>query len=110
MNERAGIQLPDISVPVGSHTGWNPRAESAGAPDQPAIFAGFTRFFAPDAEAAAAAGDLRRSIAERYSSRDEYEGKVRDAAGQLVAERLLLAEDLDWVVDYALARYDAATG
>ena len=110
LNERAGIQLPDISVPVGSHTGWNPRAESAGAPDQPAIFAGFTRFFAPDAEAAAAAGDLRRSIAERYSSRDEYEGKVRDAAGRLVAERLLLAEDLDWVVDNALARYDAATG
>ena len=35
---------------------------------------------------------------------------MRDAAGQLVAERLLLAEDLDWVVDNALARYDAATG
>ena len=108
LNERAGIHLPDVAVPVASHTGWNPRARSAGAGDQPAMFAGFTRFFAADDAARAAAGDPRPSIAARYASRAEYEARIHDCIDSLIAERHLLAEDRQWVSENALARYDAA--
>lgn len=108
LNERAGIRLPDIAVPVGSHTGWNPRHPSAGAPDQPAIFAGFTRFFAADEADRAASADPRPSIAARYADREAYAREVSDCVATLVTSRFLLAEDADWVTENALARYDAA--
>ena len=33
-NERGGIMLPDITVPLATHMGWNPRRPDTGAPDQ----------------------------------------------------------------------------
>ena len=108
LNERAGIRLPDIAVPVGSHTGWNPRHISSGAGDQPATFAGFTRLFAPDERRRAASHDPRRSIAERYADRATYAREVAACVEGLVAARHLLAEDAEWVTGNALARYDAA--
>lgn len=43
LNERAGIRLPEVALPVGCHTGWNPRHPKQGAPELPAVFVGFSR-------------------------------------------------------------------
>lgn len=105
-NEVAGIRLPDLTVPLGTHTGWNPRDPETGAPEQVLPMQGFTHWFALDAEQRAAAGDLRPSILERYRDRDDYLSQVRAAADALVDQRYVLAEDVDLIVSDAAKRWD----
>ena len=107
-NEIAGIRLPDLSVPVGTHTGWNLRHPETGAPEQMIAMQGFTVFFAPTESARNASGDRRPSIAGRYENRDEFEKQVRESARRLASERYILEEDVDIVVNACMARYDAA--
>jgi hypothetical protein len=109
-NELAGIRLPDVSVPVGSHTGWNPRDPATGAPEQIVPMNGLTVFFAKDAAQRAASGDSRLSIAERYADEADYAARVRAAAQALVTQRYLLDEDVERCVASAVERYRAATG
>ena len=90
LNEVAGIRLPDIEVPLGCHTGWNPRHPEHGAPLQAAMFVGFSLF---------------RPV---ELARADYEIRVREVAERLAAERYLLAEDVELVVANCLARYDLA--
>jgi hypothetical protein len=107
-NETAGIRLPDIAVPVGTHAGWNPRDPLTGSPEQIVPMNGLTLWFAPDEATRAARGDPRRSLADRYRDEAEYSVKVRAAALKLAADRYLLEEDVDRVVEAAVARYWAA--
>lgn len=107
-NELAGIRLPDISVPIASHAGWNPRDPETGAEEQIVPMHGLTWLFAPTLEARTATGDPRRAIAERYASREAYEEQVRAAVERLVADGYLLSGDRDAVTEGALERYDAA--
>ena len=107
-NETAGIRMPDITVPVGTHAGWNPRDPVTGSPEQIVAMNGLTLWFAPDEATRAARGDPRRSLAERYRNEAEYGAKVRAAALQLAVECYLLEEDVERVVDAAVARYRAA--
>jgi hypothetical protein len=44
-------------------------------------------------------GDPRASIAERYSSHDQYVGKYAEAAMKLIQQRFLLREDLAAVLE-----------
>ena len=89
LNERSGIRLPDIAVPIGCHTGWNPRHPDHGGATLPAIFVGFSRLpFVEDLPGEAA-----------------YEDAVRSWTAELIRARLLLAEDRDKVVANAMARY-----
>ena len=90
LNEVAGIRLPDIDVPLGCHTGWNPRHPDHGAPTQAAMFVGFSLF---------------RPIA---LSRATYETRVRKVAERLARQRYLLEEDVDLVVANCLRRYEIA--
>jgi hypothetical protein len=106
-NEVAGVRLPDVSVPVATHLGWNPRHPSMGAAGQLLEYTGSTVPFARDRAERERTGDPRPSIDERYASRDAYASQVRDAAQALVARRHLLAEDVDLCVRIAIARYDA---
>lgn len=105
-NEISGIRLPDISVPVGTHTGWNPRAPETGAPDLASIFMGFTSFFkrSPSENEK----DPRASMEERYAGKKDYLAKVKAAAMELAASGYLLEEDVDWVIQSCSQRYDAA--
>lgn len=105
-NETAGVRMPDITVPVATHTGFNPRDPSTGGTGQLLEYVGSTVPFAKDAAARAAVNDPRLSIAERYESRDAYLAKVRAAAEALVSERFLLARDVDLCVEIAADRYD----
>lgn len=108
-NEVAGIRLPDLTVPLATYTGWNPRHPSQGAPEQSLRMYGATVPFAPTQQARLQSGDPRLSIAERYASREVYVELVSKAAEALVAEGYLLADDMDAVVQRAAQRYDLFT-
>lgn len=107
-NEISGIRLPDIEVPVATHTGWNPRAPETGAPEQIMPMQGFSTFFAATADERQARGDRRASLHERYGSRDDYLQRVRQVATRLAAERYLLEEDIELVISLCAAQYDTA--
>ncbi|MDA0269525.1 MAG: alpha/beta hydrolase domain-containing protein [Chloroflexi bacterium] len=107
-NEVAGVRLPDLTVPVGTHLPWNPRHPDTGAAEQILPMQGSSHFFAPTRAARDATGDPRASIEERYPSREAYRERVQVAAEVLIAERYLLAEDLDVVIEACLARYHEA--
>ncbi|MEZ5855127.1 MAG: alpha/beta hydrolase domain-containing protein [Hyphomicrobiaceae bacterium] len=109
-NELAGVRLPDVTVPVGSHAGWNPRDPETGAPDQIVPMNGLSLLFAADAVSRQRAGDPRLSLAERYRDEADYEAKIRAACADLVSQGYLLAEDTQRAVDAALERYRAAVG
>ncbi len=107
-NDMAGIRLPDLTVPVGTHTGWNLRHPDTGAPEQLMSMQGSSHWLPATADQRNKSGDPRPSIAERYSSRDEYEASVRVAATELAADNYLLSDDIDLVVKSCLERYDCA--
>jgi hypothetical protein len=106
-NEVAGVRLPDLTVPVGTHTGWVARHPSTGGVGQLLDMSGFTAPLPATADARERAGDPRPSIAERYRDRDDYLARVRAEAEKLAAERRLLSEDVDLVVGLCAERYDA---
>jgi hypothetical protein len=91
-NETAGVLLPDIAVPLGTHTGWNlyrdpfPEGELC---DRDGTYAPFARTRAERE----ARGDPRLSLEERYGSHASYVKRYEEAVQRLVAERLLLPED-----------------
>jgi hypothetical protein len=97
-NEVAGIRLPSIAVPLGTHTGWNVYKAQ---PDELADRDGSFIAFARSKSEREAAGDPRLSLEERYGSRANYVERVKAAADALVAERLLLPDDADRLVKAA---------
>ena len=105
-NEIGGIRMPDVAVPVATHTGWNPRHPTTGGDGQIVIMIGTTVPFAATAEERQRTGDPRPSRAERYRDRDDYLARVRAAAVELVSARYLLAEDSEMAVQIAAERYD----
>lgn len=107
-NDAAGIRLPDLTVPVGTHTGWNLRHPDIGAPEQLMSMQGSTHWFAPTAERRQSAGDPRPSLEERYAGRADYAERVRTEAQRLADAGYLLNEDVDTVVQSCLERYDCA--
>jgi hypothetical protein len=108
-NEAAGVPMPDVTVPVASHTGFNPRHADTGGEGQLLEYIGSTVPFARDKAAREANHDPRLSIAERYANRDDYLAHVRKAALALVERRYLLAEDVELCQEIAAARYDVCT-
>ena len=71
---------------------------------------GSTVPFAATRAARDAAGDPRPSLEERYGSRAAYLARARAAASRLVAERHMLAEDVDAVVERAGRLWDFIAG
>ena len=108
-NDLAGIRLPDLTVPVGTHTGWNLRHPDTGAPEQLMSMQGSSHWFPATASQRNKSGDPRLSIEERYTDRDAYGALVQAAAQQLASDGYLLMDDVDLVVKSCLERYDAAT-
>ena len=93
-NERVGIRMPDVAVPLATYTGWNPRHPETGGAAQILPMQGSTLPFARTADERAQTGDPRPSIAERYRDRADYLDQVRHAALSLVEQRYLLPEDV----------------
>ena len=109
-NGRGGIRLPQIAVPLATHTGWNYRRPSIGAPDRLASEIGSYLPLPKTRADRERTGDGRPSIAERYASRENYLERITTAAHGLVQQRYLLADDVADVVAQAAAHYDWATG
>jgi hypothetical protein len=111
-NEVAGIRLPEVGVPLGTYAGWNVRDASMGEPGlmtSGSPLMGSTLPFARTRSEREATGDPRASIEERYTSKEAFLSEVRRYALQLVAERLLLDEDVEGCVAMAAARWDVFT-
>ncbi len=100
-NELAGIHLPAISVPLGTHTGWNLRGAGF-SPGALMLVGSYFPFAATRAERQANR-DPRPSLEERYPSHDAYVVAVSRAAAELQEARLLLAEDAERYVAAAKA-------
>lgn len=108
-NDRAGIRLPDIEVPLGTHTGWNYRHPAIGASDRLSSEIGAYFAFALTRDERIASGDSRMSLEERYHDRDDYIGKLTRAALALVEARFLLVDDLPEIIANAEKHYDWAS-
>jgi hypothetical protein len=109
-NEVAGVRLPEIAVPVGTFTGWNPRRPDDELPVSLYARCGSFWPFARTERERALSGDPRPSLESRYRDRVDYENQARLAAGALVEARHLLAQDLDAAVAAAVALYDRVAG
>jgi hypothetical protein len=108
-NERDGVKLPEMMVPLGTYTGWNLRDASIGAPDQRVSFeASYVPFAKTEAERVKTK-DSRRSIAERYRNRFEYLTDYSAAVDALVKENWILEEDRIPMLRHAQDEWDLAT-
>jgi hypothetical protein len=105
-NERAGIRLPEVAVPLATYTGWNFRQSSIGAPDRIIPLLGSYVPLPRTAAERDAQGDPRRAITERYVSREAYLSLVTQAAAALVKDGLLLDEDTVPVTRRAADHWD----
>jgi hypothetical protein len=105
-NEKAGIRLPELAVPLATYTGWNLFNSESGPEDVLSSMQGSYIPFARDEAERKTKGDPRLSIAERYPSRQHYLGLVAEAAIQLIAKRYLLAEDLPRILESAARHWD----
>jgi hypothetical protein len=108
-NERDGVRLPEITVPLATYTGWNLRDPAIGAPDQRVAFEGSYIPFAKTDEDRKRSGDPRKSIAERYANREEYLARFQAAVDALIAERWILKEDRDAMLDRGKLEWAEAT-
>ena len=107
-NERAGIRLPEVAVPLATYTGWNFRKPAIGAPGELVSLLGSSIFFPATRAAREAAKDPRRSIDERYRSQEDYLAKVEQAADALVKGGYLLVDDEPRILQRASDQWDLA--
>jgi hypothetical protein len=108
-NERDGVRLPEITVPLATIASWNLRDPSIGAPDQRVSFEASYLPFPKTAAERQKAGDPRKSIAERYSSRDDYLARYRTSLDDLVKRRWILPEDRAALLLRGEQEWDEAT-
>ena len=92
-NERDGVRLPEIAVPLATYTGWNLRDPAIGAPDQRVAFEASYLPFPKTAADRLKTGDPRLSIAERYTDRDEYLTSYKAVTDDLIEQRWILPQD-----------------
>ncbi len=108
-NERSGILLPHVAVPLATYTGWNytvPRLDNFH------YLAGLVGSFIPfprTTKERVARNDPRLSIQERYSSRESYLKQVRAAAEALVKQRYVRKEDVSEIERQARQFWDYVT-
>jgi hypothetical protein len=107
-NERAGIRLPEVAVPLATYTGWNFRNEKIGSPQLLVALLGSYIPFAQTKTEREAAHDPRPSIAERYSSKDEYMQRISKSINLLVKDGYLLSEDVPAIEKRAAEHWDYA--
>jgi Alpha/beta hydrolase domain len=108
-NERDGVRLPEITVPLATYAPWNLRDPSIGAQSQRVPFEDSYLPFPKTAAARAESRDPRPSIAERYKSREEYLSRFSRAADELVNERWILEEDRPALIQRGEQEWNEAT-
>jgi hypothetical protein len=93
-NDIAGVRAPMVQAPLATYTGWALRERDYGHGAM-FEFSGSTIPFPETASEATMTGDPRRAIAERYANKKAYRESIETAARELVAQRLMLEEDVE---------------
>lgn len=91
-NPIGGIEPPEVTVPLGTYSGRNFRAEGFGEGDLCDLSGSYIPFAVTKKERLAN-HDSRPSLEERYQSQEDFAAKRKQAADRLVQQRLLLPED-----------------
>jgi hypothetical protein len=99
-HDMAGIKTVDVSVPVGTNTGWNLYAPGSRGEDLCGLSGSFIPF-ATTLEERLENGDPRRSLEERYGDHAGFVEAVRRAAARSVANRVLLEDDATAIIALA---------
>lgn len=105
-NERAGIRMPDVAMPVATYTGWNLRDPSSGAPHEFAPLVGSWIPFPATKTARESTRDPRRSVAERYESRDAYLARAEQVTDALVLRKYILIDDVPRILQRTSDTWD----
>lgn len=99
-NETSGIVTVLERAPLGTYTGWNAYASGYNKGKFYLYHGGFIPFAITKTERLAS-HDPRPSLEERYGTHEAYVARVRAAADDMVAQRLLLPEDAAKIIDAA---------
>jgi hypothetical protein len=97
-NALGGIRHPLLDAPLATHVGWSLRAKGYGEGDLFTIQGSMMPFAATEVERQRT-DDPRPSIEARYGSREAWAANLEAAVARLVADRLLLQEDADRLVN-----------
>jgi hypothetical protein len=108
-NDRSGVRLPEIAVPLATYTGWSLRDPSLGAPEQRLAFEGSYLPFLKTAGERQKSGDPRKSIAERYGDRADYLAQFSKALDDLVKQHWILPEDREAMLHRGEQEWSEAT-
>jgi hypothetical protein len=95
---QGGVALPFVQAPLGTYYGWNLRKDGFAEGE----LCSLTGSFIPFARTATS-DDSRAPLADRYASKAAYLDAVQAAADQLVADGLMLADDVGFVMERAKA-------
>ena len=104
-NEIAGVRNVALRVPVATYTPWNLRTGYSAANDELTDFLGSFIPLPRDEQKRIGTRDPRPSLEKLYPSPSRYLAQVTIAAEELIAEGLLLPEDIDRVTQRARMIY-----
>lgn len=99
-NEIPGIRTPHLEVPLATFTGWNFRSPGNAGNSLSGVLGSHLPFSATK-DVKDKMRDSRKSLDERYPSKEQYVEAINAAARRLVDKHLLLDEDLERYVECA---------
>jgi hypothetical protein len=108
-NELAGVRTAESVVAMATYTGWNFRNPAIGGTSYLVNLLGSAIPLAHTRAERTANHDPRKSVEERYTSRDAYVAAARQVEEALVKDRLLLADDLPQVMKRMEEQWNVAT-
>jgi hypothetical protein len=100
-NDKGGIQMPAVAVPLATYTGWNLRSAKIGAPTELFSMSGSWIPFPATKASRESRNDPRASIEERYRDEQAYLDQIDKVAGALVRAGYLLEVDVPAVHERA---------
>jgi len=106
-NETTGIRLPEVAVPLATHTGWNLFNAKSGPTDEISSMQGSFVVFPETRAERESKEDPRLSIEERYAGREEYLGRVTEVALELAEQGYVLEADVPAMIRSAGEKWDA---
>jgi len=108
-NERDGVRLPEVSVPLATYASWDLRDPSIGAPDERVSFECSYIAFPKTAADRLRTSDPRKSVEERYRGKEDYMMQFTKATEELVKQRWILPEDRESVLHHGEQEWAEAT-
>lgn len=93
-NDKGGIQMPEVAVPLATYTGWNLRAAKIGGAAELYSMTGSWIPFAATKASRESRHDPRASVEERYATEQAYLDQIDKAAAALVKAGYLLQVDV----------------